>query len=181
LKSDPASRDPAQAHTREPGGDTAKADIVKLIPALRAFARTFCRNPSDADDLVQETLMKALGNLDKFERGTRLKSWLFTIMRNTFYTRAKVLGREAPGLEDNVSDDTAVAAPQEMAARAHEVQRALQKLPSHYREVLTLVAILGESYEATAEICGCAVGTVKSRLNRARHQILQELGEEDAG
>jgi RNA polymerase sigma factor (sigma-70 family) len=161
-------------------GDPARADIVRLIPALRAFARTFCRNPSDADDLVQETLLKALANLDKFERGTKLKSWLFTIMRNTFYTRSKVLGREAPGLEENVSGDTPMAATQEITARAHEVQRALQKLPPHYREVLTLVAILGESYEAAAEICDCAVGTVKSRLNRARHQILQELGE-DAG
>jgi RNA polymerase sigma factor (sigma-70 family) len=161
-------------------GDPARADIVRLIPALRAFARTFCRNPSDADDLVQETLLKALANLDKFERGTKLKSWLFTIMRNTFYTRSKVLGREAPGLEENVSGDTPMAATQEISARAHEVQRALQKLPPHYREVLTLVAILGESYEAAAEICDCAVGTVKSRLNRARHQILHELGE-DAG
>jgi RNA polymerase sigma-70 factor (ECF subfamily) len=74
----------------------------------------------------------------------------------------------------------AIEASQEAAARTREVQRALQKLPPHYREVLTLVAILGESYEATAAICDCAVGTVKSRLNRARHQILQELGE-DAG
>ncbi len=110
----------------DPANDPARTDIVKLIPALRAFARTFCRNPADADDLVQETLMKALGNLDKFERGTRLKSWLFTIMRNTYYTRSKVLGREAPGLEENVSGDQAVAASQEMTARAHEVQRALQ-------------------------------------------------------
>jgi RNA polymerase sigma-70 factor (ECF subfamily) len=161
-------------------GDPARADIVKLIPALRAFARTFCRNPTDADDLVQETLMKALANLDKFEPGTKLKSWLFTIMRNTFYTRSKVLGREAPGVEEAVSGDTPMPATQEMSARAKEVQRALQKLPPHYREVLTLVAILGESYEAAAEICDCAVGTVKSRLNRARHQILQELGEDAA-
>lgn len=73
--------------------------------------------------------MKALANLDKFERGTKLKSWLFTIMRNTFYTRSKVLGREAPGLEENVSGDAPMAATQEMTARAHEVQRALQKLP----------------------------------------------------
>ncbi|WP_390919488.1 MULTISPECIES: sigma-70 family RNA polymerase sigma factor [Neorhizobium] len=151
---------------------------MRLIPALRAFARTFCRNTTDADDLVQETLMKALANLDKFEPGTKLKSWLFTIMRNTFYTRAKVLGREAPGIEENVSGDTPIEASQETTARAREVQRALQKLPPHYREVLTLVAILGESYEAAAEICDCAVGTVKSRLNRARHQILQELGED---
>ncbi len=158
--------------------DPPRADIVRLIPALRAFARTFCRDPADADDLVQETLMKALANLDKFEPGTKLKSWLFTIMRNTFYTRTKVLGREAPGADQPVSGDTPIAATQEISARAKEVERALQKLPPHYREVLTLVAILGESYEATAEICDCAIGTVKSRLNRARHQILQELGEE---
>ena len=96
--------------------------------------------------------MKALANLDKFEPGTKLKSWLFTIMRNTFYTRSKVLGREAPGVEEAVSGDTPMPATQEMSARAKEVQRALQKLPPHYREVLTLVAILGESYEAAAEI-----------------------------
>lgn len=122
--------------------------------------------------------MKALANLDKFEPGTKFKSWLFTIMRNTFYTRAKVLGREAPGLEECVSGDMPMVATQEVSARAKEVERALQKLPPHYREVLTLVAILGESYEAAAEICGCAIGTVKSRLNRARRRILEELGEE---
>jgi len=77
--------------------------IVDLIPALRAFARTFCRVPDDADDLVQETLAKGLANLDKFEPGTRMKSWLFTIMRNTHYTRVKVAAREAPGLLDCAS------------------------------------------------------------------------------
>ena len=160
------------------GDNFSDKELLLLRPALMAFARSFVRTPNDAEDLVQETITRALTYRHQFSAGTKLKSWLFTIMRNTFYTRVKVLGREAPGVEENVSGDTAMAATQETAARAKEVQRALQKLPPHYREVLTLVAILGESYESAAEICDCAVGTVKSRLNRARHQILQELGED---
>lgn len=74
--------------------ETHEVSIVDLIPALRAFARTFCRIPDDADDLVQETLTKGLANIDKFEPGTRMKSWLFTIMRNTYYTRVKVAARK---------------------------------------------------------------------------------------
>src|SRR4051812_14576769 len=77
--------------------------VVELIPALRAFARTFYRNPTDADDLVQDTLVKALNAFESFEPGTRLKSWMFTIMRNTFYTRIKVYTREAPGAVDCVA------------------------------------------------------------------------------
>lgn len=163
----------------QPVGADARADIIKLIPALRAFARTFCRNTTDADDLVQETLLKALANLDKFAPGTRMKSWLFTIMRNTFYTRVKINNREAPGRAECVSGDGVQEPTQELSYRVNEVVEALRRLPPHYREILTLVAVLGESYETAAEICNCAVGTVKSRLNRARHQILLELGEEE--
>jgi RNA polymerase sigma factor (sigma-70 family) len=159
-------------------GDVVRSDIVHLIPALRAFARSFCRHPSDADDLIQETLVKAIANIDKFEPGTRLKSWLFTIMRNTFYTRIGIANREAPGVEACVSDESAINATQEWAIRGKELERAMDNLPSHYREVLMLVAVLGESYEVAANICDCAVGTVKSRLNRARHQIVLEMGED---
>ncbi|CAN7468523.1 sigma-70 family RNA polymerase sigma factor [Rhizobium sp. LjRoot30] len=162
----------------QPSGDVARDDIVKLIPALRAFARTFCRDPVDADDLVQETLLKALANLDKFEPGTRLKSWLFTIMRNTFYTRIKVKNREVPGLENCSNEMLSLDATQEWSIRAREVEDAFAKLTHQYREILTLVVVLGESYEAAAEICDCAIGTVKSRLNRARRQLLAELGED---
>lgn len=162
----------------QPSGDVARDDIVKLIPALRAFARTFCREPGDADDLVQETLVKALGNLDKFTPGTKLKSWLFTIMRNTFYTRVKVSKREVPGLENCASEALSLDATQEWSARAREVEVAFNKLGDQYREILTLVVVLGESYETAAEICDCAIGTVKSRLNRARRQLLVELGED---
>ncbi|TGQ63454.1 MAG: sigma-70 family RNA polymerase sigma factor [Mesorhizobium sp.] len=151
--------------------------IVDLIPALRAFARTFCRVPDDADDLVQETLTKGLANIDKFEPGTRMKSWLFTIMRNTYYTHAKAAAREAPGLLDCASLRPISEATQEWSIQSKEVHRAIQKLPEHQREVLMLIGVLGVSYEEAADICGCAVGTVKSRLNRARVSVLEFLGE----
>lgn len=151
--------------------------IVDLIPALRAFARTFCRDSSDADDLVQETLTKGIANIDKFEPGTRMKSWLFTIMRNTFNTRIRAYMREAPGLMDCASGRPIEEATQEWSVRGKEVDAAINRLPQHHREVLMLIGVLGVSYEEAAEICGCAVGTVKSRLNRARTSLLVDLGE----
>lgn len=152
-------------------------NVVDLIPALRAFARTFCPDASDADDLVQETLAKALANMDKYQEGTRLKSWMFTIMRNTFYTRIKTYVREAPGAAACVSERPVVEATQEWSIRGREVHDAINRLPPHHREVLMLIGVLGVSYEEAADICNCAVGTIKSRLNRARLSILQDLGE----
>jgi RNA polymerase sigma-70 factor (ECF subfamily) len=154
--------------------DTA---IVELIPALRAFARTFYRDPSDADDLVQETLTKGIANIDKFKPGTRMKSWLFTIMRNTFCTRIVAYRKEQPGVADCVSALPAVEASQDWSVRGSEVKAALERLPEQQRQVLVLIGMLGVTYEEAAEICGCALGTVKSRLNRARASLLDELGE----
>ena len=154
----------------------ARSEVVELIPALRAFARTFCQRPEEADDLVQETLTKALANLDKFEPGTRLKSWLFTIMRNTFCTRFKKSSRETVGLPEAVTAKLTTEASQEWSVQAEEVRRALNRLPEHHREMLVLIVMLGERYEDAAEICGCAVGTIKSRINRARNKLQEILG-----
>lgn len=121
--------------------------------------------------------MKALANLDKFERGTRLKSWLFTIMRNTFLTRRRTSGRESVGIEDCVSQMPQIPADQEGRLRLADVRRALARLPQHHREIIVLVVMLGERYEDAALICDCAVGTVKSRLFRARQRLQVELGE----
>ncbi len=163
-------------------GQNGEVDsVVALIPALRAFARSFCRNPNDADDLVQETLVKAIANIDKYEEGTRLKSWLFTIMRNTFYTRIRVSKREAPGDADCVASQPIVLATQEWTLRGQEVEVAIERLSPSHREVLVLIGMQGVSYEEAAEICGCAIGTVKSRLNRARGAVLEMLGEQSAG
>jgi RNA polymerase sigma-70 factor (ECF subfamily) len=153
------------------------SSIVELIPALRAFARTFYKDATDADDLVQETLIRALKGFDTFSSGTQLKSWMFTIMRNAFYTKIKLYRREAPGLADCVAIHPAVEATQEWSLRGKEVAAAVNRLPVRYREVLVLVAVLGTSYEEAAVIIGCAVGTIKSRLSRARLCVLKDLGE----
>jgi RNA polymerase sigma-70 factor (ECF subfamily) len=163
--------------TSEPPRDRDDSEIVRLIPALRAFARTFYRDPVDADDLVQETLTKGVANIDKFKPGTRMKSWLFTIMRNTFCTRFATYKKEQPGLAECVSTHPSVEASQDWSVRSSEVKAAIERLPTPQREVIVLIGMLGVSYEETAEICGCAIGTVKSRLNRARATLLVQLGE----
>lgn len=157
----------------------AKEQVVELIPALRAFARTLCKTAEDADDLVQETLVRAIGSFDQFTEGTRLKSWLFTIMRNTFSTRYRKREREVIGVPPGMLETLSSQPEQEWVARTKEVHAALMRLPQQYREVLVLVVMMGESYEDAAETCGCAVGTIKSRMNRARQRLKEELGERD--
>ena len=152
-------------------------NVVHLIPALRAFARSFCRHPSDADDLVQETLQKALARIDQFTPGTKLKSWLFTIMRNTAYTQARKYNRERPQFSDCASVGASSLPSQEWAIRSSEVTRALEKLSQQHREIIMLISVGGASYDEAAEILGCSIGTIKSRLNRARANLLLELGE----
>jgi RNA polymerase sigma-70 factor (ECF subfamily) len=155
-------------------------EIVVLIPALRAFAWSLSHNGSDADDLVQDTLVKAWTNREKFEPGTNLRAWLFTILRNTYYTtvlrrRREVrdeMGEYAGALKTPPTQDWSVA----MAA----LQAALQKLPAEHREALILVGAAGLSYEEVAEICGCALGTIKSRVNRARARLLKIMDAHDA-
>lgn len=151
-------------------------DVLELLPALRAYARSLCKNAADADDLVQDTLVKALGNIDKFEEGSRLRAWLFTIMRNTFFTSIKIKTREAPAGEDCISSIPTSPATQEWYLRGKELMAAVDRLPQHYREMLILVVMLGESYETAAEVCDCAIGTVKSRVNRARQMVIEDLG-----
>lgn len=152
-----------------------ESDVVALIPALRAFARTFYRNRDDADDLVQETLTKAIGSIDGFQSGTRLKSWLFTIMRNAFYTRVKRAQREAPGDLDCVASVPTMAATQDWHIGNLELKAALERLPDGQREAIILVGALGVSYEEAASICQCEIGTIKSRINRARSALALDL------
>jgi RNA polymerase sigma factor (sigma-70 family) len=166
----------ASSHSQDKRSDSQ--EIVEMLPALRAFARTFHRDRDEADDLVQETLTKGLANLHQFQPGTSMKSWLFTIMRNTFYTRIKRSQREMPGAAECVSNRPAGNQTQEWSTRGREIAEAIQRLPLEQREILFLVGVLGQSYEEAAEICGCAMGTVKSRLNRARLRLLREMGED---
>jgi RNA polymerase sigma factor (sigma-70 family) len=135
------------------------------------------RHADDADDLVQETLTKALRYHDRFREGTQLKVWLFTIMRNTFYTAVMTRNRERPGAVDCVSSPVAVDPDHDRIIAHKEVMSAIERLPTHFREMLVLVVVLGESYEAAAAICDCAIGTVKSQANHARNMVIADLAE----
>lgn len=155
---------------------TLKEQVADLIPALRAFARTFTVDPTDGDDLVQETLVRALRSLDSFQPGTSLKSWLFTIMRNTYCTQYRKKVRESPGATDCVSLQLSTAPGQEWSIAESEVKAALSRLSEDQQQILVMVAGIGFSYEEAASVMNCAIGTIKSRLNRAREALAQEMG-----
>ncbi|MBZ9605246.1 sigma-70 family RNA polymerase sigma factor [Phyllobacterium chamaecytisi] len=155
-----------------------RAELVTLVPALRAFARSFYRQPDDADDLVQETLKRALGSLHQFTPGTSMKSWLFTIMRNTFNTAIKHQLREVTGGEKDIAENGPSRPPsQEWTIRGHELETALHQLDPDFRQAIMLVCVMGASYDEAAEICDCPIGTIKSRINRAKTHLLEMLGE----
>jgi RNA polymerase sigma-70 factor (ECF subfamily) len=147
--------------------------VVALIPALRAFAWSISRNGSDADDLVQDTLIKAWSHRDKFETGTNLRAWLFTILRNTYYTAVVRRRREVRDEDDQHARSLTSAPTQEWGLAIHALQHALEQLPIEHREALILVGAAGLSYEEAADICGCALGTIKSRVNRARNRLMK--------
>lgn len=155
-------------------------DIVSMIPALRAFAWSVSRNGSDADDLVQETLIKAWTHRDKFQEGTNLRAWLFTILRNTYYTSLTRRKREVQDEDGKAAAALTSAPSQDWTMAMRSLQEALAQLPATHREALILVGAAGMSYEEAAEICGCALGTVKSRVNRARIRLLSILDADDA-
>ena len=151
-------------------------ELLVLRPAMMAFARSFVRTPSDVDDLVQETIVRALTYRHQFVAGTRLKSWLFTIMRNTFFNERVRTLREHPGQAGCVSDERIVQAAQEHAQRLREVSSRIDRLSPAFRETLILIT-MGESCEHVASRCGCAVGTVKSRVSRARRLVSEDLAD----
>ncbi|MGU3492458.1 sigma-70 family RNA polymerase sigma factor [Xanthobacteraceae bacterium A53D] len=150
--------------------------VLELLPALRAFARSLTRNRTEADDLVQETLLKALSNIDKFDPGTNLRAWLFTILRNTYYTEIRKRRRENDGMATLAQQDSNMGPAQEWAVTLKSLKEALELLPSDQREALVLVGAAGLSYEEAADVCGCALGTIKSRVNRARAKLLTLMG-----
>ncbi len=168
---------PDAADAAPAGRPGCGAEIVACLPALRIYARSLCRNPVEADDLVQDTLLRAIENIHRFTPGTNLRAWLFTIMRNRFYSDWQRRSRERTGEADCVSTvPQPVEGRQLWHLRLKEMERALEALPVHYRETLVLVAVLGESYAQAAEVLGCDVGTIKSRINRARATLRDRLG-----
>jgi len=156
-------------------------DLLNTIPSLRAFAISLSGKRDRADDLVQETLTKAWKHQDSFTPGTNLKAWLYAILRNEFYSQMRKKGREVEDVDGNFSSQLAVHAEQQGHLDLADMRDALTKLPADQREALLLVGASGLSYEETAEICGVAVGTIKSRVNRARRKLAELLKVEGEG
>jgi len=154
--------------------------LIAEIPNLRAFATSLSGSVQQADDLVQDTLLKAWSHADSFIEGTNIRAWLFTILRNTYYSLYRRRGREVQDTDGIYSSKVAVPGNQESAIDLADFRNALAKLPEEQREVLIMVGATGLSYEETAEICGVAVGTIKSRVNRARNKLAEMLGMTDA-
>jgi len=145
-----------------------KRELTGVIPHLRAFARGLCGRPDLADDLVQETLLKAWAAQERFEPGTSMRAWTFVILRNAYLTDMR-RNRFRADYDETVAERILVApAGQESPLHLSDLHRALLTLPPERREALLLVGAGGFSYEEAAEICQCAVGTIKSRVGRAR-------------
>ncbi|MBL0403812.1 sigma-70 family RNA polymerase sigma factor [Microvirga aerilata] len=149
--------------------------MLDLLPNLRAFAFSLTNDPTRVDDMVQDTFLRAWANIDHFERGSNLGAWLFTILRHAFYTEHRKRRHE-------VEDPTGVHAArlkvppeQEAALATSELRLALAHLPRSHREALLLVGGEGLTYEEVAMLQGVAVGTIKSRVNRARLQLAELL------
>ena len=149
--------------------------LIATIPNLRAFAISLTGNHSLANDLVQETLLKAWSSRDKYEAGTNLKAWLFTILRNTYFSQFRKSRRETQDV-DGAAAARLVSPPEQHGhLDLADFKKALVLLPVDQREALLLVGAEGFSYEEAAEISGCALGTVKSRVNRARARLVELL------
>jgi len=168
MKLDPAIRD----------------QVLATVPSLRAFAISLCGNIDRADDLVQETLLRALAHIDSFEPGTNMPAWLFTILRNLFRSEYRKRRREVEDADGSYAESLKSHPEQHSRVEFQEFREALGKLPSDQREALILVGASGFSYEEAASICECAVGTIKSRVNRARTRLAELLsidGADDFG
>ena len=153
-----------------------RQEIVEHLGVLRAFALSLTRHSQRADDLVQETIMKAWANIDRFEPGTNMRAWLFTILRNTFYSERRKAKREVPDVDDEMAGKLAERPAHDGQLAFDEFLKVFAKLPVEQREALILVGAQGFSYEEAADMVGCPPGTVKSRANRGRKKLAQLLG-----
>lgn len=161
-----------------------KREMLATLPSLRAFAISLSNRRNAAEDLVQDAIMKAWAKQDSFEPGTNMKAWLFTILRNEFYSQMRKAGREIQDSEGALTGQMATHPEQYGSMDMQDFKKALEKLPEDQREAIILVGASGFSYEEAAEISGCAVGTIKSRVSRARatlQTILKIDGHGDYG
>ncbi len=168
------------------GDDTAKPakaddsmeprdELVTHLGALRAFAISLCRNPTLADDLVQDTVVRAWRSLASFQRGTNMRAWLFTILRNTYYTVHRKSKREVSDTDGLLAATLSVKPEHDGRLAMTDFLAAFEQLPVEQREALILVGASGFAYHEAAEMCGTAVGTIKSRVNRGRARLAELL------
>lgn len=155
--------------------ENVRRDLIGAIPHLRAFAISLCGNADRADDLVQETLIRAWAKLSSFTEGTNMVAWLYTILRNVFYSEYRKRRREVEDVDGRIAARQVTPPSQASHMNMRDFREALMHLPNDQREALVLVGGAGLSYEEAAEICGCALGTIKSRVNRARKRLAQLL------
>ncbi|MFO1127754.1 MAG: sigma-70 family RNA polymerase sigma factor [Rhodospirillales bacterium] len=160
------------------GATDVRELIVENIPSMRAFARALANDRDRADDLVQETIVKALANLDRFQTGTNIRAWLFTILRNSFFSELRKQRREVADVDGKYAAQLTIRPNQVERVEFRDFRRALLKLPTEQREALILVGPAGFSYEEAAAISGCAVGTIKSRVNRGRTRLTEMVNGE---
>ena len=153
--------------------------VLAAVPSLRAFAISLCGNVDRADDLVQETLLRALANINSFQPGTNMSAWLFTILRNHFRWEYRKRRREVEDGDGSYAETLKSHPEQYGRVEFEEFRTALAKLPQDQREALVLVGASGFSYEEAATICECAVGTIKSRVNRARTRLSELMSVEN--
>lgn len=158
-----------------------RSEIAALVPDLRGFARFLARDRTVADDLVQDTLMHALAALAQFQRGTNLKGWLFTILRNAFYQQLRRRKRERGALESMAGAEPAPFATQHDVSEIRDLTRLIWTLPPLLREALILVGAQEMTYEEAALVCGVPVGTVKARVSRGRTALAASVRRAEKG
>jgi RNA polymerase sigma-70 factor (ECF subfamily) len=155
--------------------------LLAAVPSLRAFAISLTGGLDQADDLVQETVLRALSNLDRFQPGTNLQAWLFTILRNQFHTAYRKRRREVEDADGVFAARLSTLPEQGGRLDFEDFRTALAQLSPEQREALLLVGAEGFSYEEAAAICNTKLGTIKSRVNRARARLAELLGYEGVG
>lgn len=153
-----------------------REEILGHLPALRAYAISLAHDPTLADDLVQDAIEKAWINFGRFRLGTNLRAWLFTILRNTFYSHHRRHVREIEDVDGALAAKVAIKPSHDGRLQIVDLLAALRTLPVEQREALILIGALGFTYEEAAETCGVPLGTIKSRANRARMQVAAILG-----
>jgi RNA polymerase sigma-70 factor (ECF subfamily) len=156
--------------------DTFEKDVLAQSASLRAFAISLSGNGDRADDLVQETFLRAFANKGSFQPDSNLPAWLFTILRNLFRSDYRKRRREVEDADGSYAKTLMTQPDQVGHVQFEEFREGLNKLPKDQSDALMLVGASGFSYEDAAVICGCAVGTIKSRLNRAREKMHKLVG-----